>query len=111
VAGEPDENGGQGSLYAGAEEQRVFGDKGGDIGAGDAEANEEGKDGIGIGGALEVGELHGGFESLRSGEAAGGDEVLLDGEARVWGIEGGIGGEDAVERGGAGGRRMGRGDG
>uniref|UniRef100_N1QPV6 Uncharacterized protein n=1 Tax=Aegilops tauschii TaxID=37682 RepID=N1QPV6_AEGTA len=82
-AGEPSDDGGQGSLHFGAEELRVLGDEGGDVGAGEAEAGEEGEDGVGIGGGLEVGELGGGLEGLRSGEAAGVDKVVLDGEART----------------------------
>ena len=75
---------------------RVLGDGGGDVGAGEAEAGEEGEDGVGIGRGLEVGELRGGFDCLGSGEAAGGDEVLLRREARVWGNSRG---EEAVDRG------------
>lgn len=82
---------------------RVLGDEGGDIGAGEAEVGEEGQDGVGVGGGLEVGELGGGLEGLSFGEAAGGDEVVLHGEAtRV----GGNGGDEAVKReDGGGGRR------
>ena len=93
--------GGQGFLHFGAEEQRVLGDDGGHVGAGEAEAGKEGEDGVGIGGGFEVGELGGGLEGLGSGEAARVDEVLLDGEARVWGSgrRGRGRGEEAVERG------------
>jgi hypothetical protein len=56
------------------------GDEGGYVGAGHAEAGEEGKDGVGITGGLEVIEPLGRLEGLGSGQAAGGDKVLLDGE-------------------------------
>ena len=56
-ASEPDDDGFQGSLHADAEELGVLGDDDGDLGTGQAEAGEEGEDGVGIGGGLEVGEL------------------------------------------------------
>jgi hypothetical protein len=61
------------------------GDEGGDVGAGEAEAGEVCKDSVGIGRGLEMGELCGGLEGLRSCKAAGVDEVLLDGERGAWG--------------------------
>jgi hypothetical protein len=45
-----------------------------------ARARPEGKDCVGLGGGLEVGELGGGLESLGLGEAAGLDEIVLDGK-------------------------------
>ena len=48
-ASEPRDVGGQGSLHTGAEELRVLGDDRGDIGAGEAEAGEEGEDCVEIG--------------------------------------------------------------
>jgi hypothetical protein len=100
-ANEPGYDGCQGPLDAGAEELRVAGDEGSDVGAGEAEACEEYEDGVGISGRLEVGELGRGLEGLRSGEAAGVDKVVVDGKSRAWGSGGGRGGrEETVERGG-----------
>ena len=42
-------------VYTGAEDQRVRGDDGGDVGAGDAGAGEQGEDGVGVGGGVEAG--------------------------------------------------------
>ena len=47
-------------LHRSAEEQRVCGDDGGNVGAGEADAGEQGEDGIRVGGGVEawgVGEL------------------------------------------------------
>uniref|UniRef100_A0A8R7UK62 Uncharacterized protein n=1 Tax=Triticum urartu TaxID=4572 RepID=A0A8R7UK62_TRIUA len=86
-----------------AEELRVPGDDRGDIGAGEAEAGEEGDHGVGIGGGLEAGELAGGLGGLCPREAAGGEEVVLRSESGAWGNGDR---EEAVERGcGRGGRR------
>jgi hypothetical protein len=82
-AGETRGDGGQGFLHFGAEELRVLGDNGSDIGAGEAEVGEEGENGVGLGGGLEVGELRGSLECLGSGEAAGADEVVLHSESRA----------------------------
>ncbi|KAI4975106.1 hypothetical protein ZWY2020_048713 [Hordeum vulgare] len=48
-AGELDNGGAQVALHAGAEELRVLGDEGGDVGAGEAEAGEEGEHNVGLG--------------------------------------------------------------
>uniref|UniRef100_N1QSZ3 Uncharacterized protein n=1 Tax=Aegilops tauschii TaxID=37682 RepID=N1QSZ3_AEGTA len=69
-AGEPRDDRGQSSLHAGADELRILGDDGRDIGAGEAEVGEEGEDGVGLGRGLEVGELGGGLECLGGGEEA-----------------------------------------
>jgi hypothetical protein len=95
---EPEDDGVQRSLHAGAEELGVPGDDGSNVGAGEAEAGEECEHSIGIGWGLDVGELRGGLEGLRSREAAGVDEVFLDGEARAWRNGGRGHGEEPVER-------------
>ena len=57
------------------------------------EDDEEGDDGVGLGGGFEVGELGGGLESLGWREAAGADELVLHGKASVWKNSG----DEAVE--------------
>ena len=46
---------GRDALHRSAEEQRVRRDDGGDVGAGEADAGEQGDDGIGVGGRVEAG--------------------------------------------------------
>nr|CAB3467551.1 unnamed protein product [Digitaria exilis] len=55
-------------LRRGAEEQRICRDDGGDAVTGEADAREQGEDGVGAGGGVEAG----------PGEATGGDEVVLE---------------------------------
>uniref|UniRef100_A0A0E0KLE8 Uncharacterized protein n=1 Tax=Oryza punctata TaxID=4537 RepID=A0A0E0KLE8_ORYPU len=58
--------GGQRLVHPGADEARVVDDHGGDVRAGEAEAGEEGEDGVGVGGGPEVGELPGDLLGLGS---------------------------------------------
>lgn len=91
---------GQVLLHVGAQQPRVGGHGGGDAGAREAEAGEEGDGGVGLGGGPEAGESLGRLPRLVPGEAAGGDQVVLDGEGFCGdGCGGGGGGEEAVERG------------
>lgn len=108
-AAELGDAGGQGLPHVGAEESGIFGDDGGEVGAGDVEAGQEGDDGVGLRGRPEGGDAFGCLEGLLSGEAASGDEVVGDREGVARGGGGGTG-EEAMEGGDAGGGAAGRGE-
>lgn len=84
--------GSQGFLDVSVEPDRVVRDGGGDVSAGEAKAGEEGEDGLGSRGGLEVSDPLRGLECLGLGEAAAGDEVALNGGGAC------DGGEETVER-------------
>lgn len=106
-AAELGDAGGQGLPHVSAEESGIFGDDGGEVGAGDVETGQEGEDGVGLRGRPEAGDSFGCLEGLLPGEAASGDEVVGDREGIAHG--GGGTGEEAMERGDAGGGAAGRG--
>lgn len=100
-AAELGDAGGQGLPHVDAEESGIFGDDGGEVGAGDVEAGQEGEHGVGLRGRAESGDTFGCLEGLLSGEAASGDEVVGDREGAARG--GGGTAEEAMEGGDAGG--------